>query len=448
MFLLLVTHLFDNRATPRVAVRQSLEMAVEVVANLLLGFPNETEAPLVTENPACRSNRKRTGIPQWRQPADVLAEFADALLAPRQVVEFLVRRMPHLFFDRPVASDRRVPVVQRLGRNLAGVIDAHQAGRMGFLALVEIRVDDVLGGIGSRRPSGRRGNGSQGVVGAGEETVQRRQLTSLHHGIIAKRPGPQVYSAAFRTTLTNSCRSRRMNLRTLVTIAALAAPFAALAQDAQEPESPWGGKATLGYLATSGNTENSTLNTGFEVGYTADKWAHLFRAAAVNASENEVNTAEAYDVGWKSERRLTDQDFLFGRLDWRKDRFGGFDNQFAQTVGYGRRLIDTDKHKLNAEIGVGARQSEAQDGTEDRETIGTGGLYYRWLFSDTAEFRQDLSVESGSENTFAQSVTAIKARLIGDLALVASYTVKHNTDVPPLTEETDTYTALSLEYGF
>jgi len=31
---------------------------------------------------------------------------------------------------------------------------------------------------------------------------------------------------------------------------------------------------------------------------------------------------------------------------------------------------------------------------------------------------------------------------------VASYTVKHNTDVPPLTEETDTYTALSLEYVF
>ena len=38
--------------------------------------------------------------------------------------------------------------------------------------------------------------------------------------------------------------------------------------------------------------------------------------------------------------------------------------------------------------------------------------------------------------------------LVGNLALVASYTVKHNTDVPPLTEKTDTYTALSLEYGF
>jgi putative salt-induced outer membrane protein len=239
-----------------------------------------------------------------------------------------------------------------------------------------------------------------------------------------------------------------MILRMFVSVAVLVLPLSSLAQSAPEPESPWSGKATMGYLATSGNTENSTLNSGFEVGYSTDNWAHLFKAKAVNASENNVTTAEAYDAGWKSERQITDHDFLYGRLDWRKDRFGGFDTQFSQTVGYGRRLIDTDKHKLNAEIGVGARQSEAQDGTTENETIGTGGLYYTWVLSETAEFRQELKTEAGSENTYFESVTALKARLIGDLALVASYTVKHNTDVPALTEKTDTYTALSLEYAF
>ena len=171
-------------------------------------------------------------------------------------------------------------------------------------------------------------------------------------------------------------------------------------------------------------------------------------ASAINASENKITTAEAYETGWKSGWDFSDRDYIFGRLNWRKDRFGGFDTQFSQTVGYGRRLIDTDKHKLNAEIGAGARQSEAQDGTKENETIGTGGLYYTWILSETAEFRQDLKVEAGSENTYFESVTALKARLVGDLALVASYTVKHNTDVPALTEKTDTYTALSLEYAF
>jgi putative salt-induced outer membrane protein len=237
-----------------------------------------------------------------------------------------------------------------------------------------------------------------------------------------------------------------MNLRTLVVLIALIVPVSLMAQE--PPKSPWSGKATLGYLATSGNTETSTLNTGFEVGYTAGKWAHLFTAAAVNASENKVTTAEAYDAGWKSERNLTDHDFLFGRLSWRKDRFGGFDTQFSQTVGYGRRLIDVDKHKLNAEIGAGLRQSKDQAGVEEDETIFRGGLYYKWLVSETAEFRQDLTAEGGEKNTYLESVTALSAKVFGNLALVASYTVKHNTDAPPLSEKTDTYTALSLEYVF
>lgn len=236
-----------------------------------------------------------------------------------------------------------------------------------------------------------------------------------------------------------------MNLRTFVILAALAAPISVMAQ---EPESPWSGKATLGYLATTGNTENTTMKMGFEVGYETGKWGHLLTGAAINASEDDITTTEAYDVGWKSEFNLTDRDFLFGRLSWRKDLFGGFDTQFSQSVGYGRRLIDNDKHHLNAEIGVGARQSDLQDGTTEEETILRGGMYYKWELSETAEFRQDLTAESGDENTYVESVTAISARLLGDLALVASYTVKYNTDVPALTEETDTYTAIALEYAF
>jgi len=238
-----------------------------------------------------------------------------------------------------------------------------------------------------------------------------------------------------------------MKLRNLAMLAVFAAPSTLMAQQ-KEPESPWAGSATLGYLATSGNTETSTLNTGFELGYTVGKWEHLFDASAVNASENDAKTAESYAANWKSERNITDHDFLFGRLSWRKNLFSGFNTQFSQTVGYGRRLIDADKHKLNGELGAGARQSTLQDGTSENEIVFRGGIYYKWLFSETAEFRQDVTVEAGELNTYVETVTALSAQLIGDLALVASYTVKANSDVPPTTENTDTYTALSLEYTF
>jgi len=238
-----------------------------------------------------------------------------------------------------------------------------------------------------------------------------------------------------------------MKIRLILALSVAVTPLSLVAQETEE-DSPWAGNAKLGYLATSGNTENSTLNTGFEIGYTSGKWLHSLAAAAISASENEVSTAEAYDVGWKSERKITDLDFLFGRVQWRKDKFGGYDTQFSQTLGYGRRLIDNDQHKLNVELGFGARQSELQSGEDENETILTAGGYYKWQFSETAQFRQDLKTEAGRSNTYIESVTAISARLIGDLALVASYTIKNNSDVPPLTEKTDTYTALSLEYSF
>jgi putative salt-induced outer membrane protein len=190
------------------------------------------------------------------------------------------------------------------------------------------------------------------------------------------------------------------------------------------------------------------MSGAFEIQYEAEKWTHKFEAAAINASEDNDTTAEAYTAGWKSERQLTDVNFLFGRLDWRKDRFSGYDTQFSQTVGSGHRLIDAEKHSLNAELGFGARQSELVDGTEESETILTGGLYYKWQISETAEFTQDLLVEAGEENTYSMSKTALKATLVGDLALVASYTIKNNSDVPLGTEKTDTFTALSLEYAF
>lgn len=221
------------------------------------------------------------------------------------------------------------------------------------------------------------------------------------------------------------------------------------AQEAAEAEkSAWSGKAALGYLATSGNTESASLNSQFEIGFTEGKWAHLLDAIAIKSEEANQSTAEAYKLGWKSEYNISEFDFLFGRLVWRKDLFSGYDQQFSQTVGYGRRLIETEKHHLSIEAGVGARQSTLRDGTSENDTILRAGGLYRWQMTDTSQFTQELSVESGSSNTYLESITALRTRLLDQLALVASYTVKNNSDVPLGTEKTDTYSALSIEYAF
>ena len=241
-----------------------------------------------------------------------------------------------------------------------------------------------------------------------------------------------------------------MSLRMLPALALFAIGMAANAQEeaTEEEAGPWSGKVSLGFLSTSGNTDNTSLNSNAEVSYSHGDWVHTASAFAINASESNDTTAEAYGAGWKSERNLSEANFLFGQLDWRKDRFSGIPEQFSQTVGYGRRIFDTGTHLLNAEIGAGARQSEDTLGNTESEFVIRSGGHYQWTFTETANFTIDLLVEHGESNTYLQSDFALRALLFGDLKMVASYTIKDNSDVPPGTEDTDTFTALSLEYAF
>ncbi len=215
-----------------------------------------------------------------------------------------------------------------------------------------------------------------------------------------------------------------------------------------EEESPWSGALSLGYLSTSGNTETTSYNTKFAIGYETDKWSHVLNGSANGADETDRTTAEAYQAGWKSEYSFTEHDFVFGTVDWRKDHFSGVYQQLSEAIGYGRRIIDTPNHLLSAGIGVGHRQADLADGTSESGVIGRGSIDYTWTFSETAGFDQNIIVESGSDNTYLESVSAIRAKLLGSFALVLSYTIKQNSNVPVGSEKTDRLSAVSIEYAF
>lgn len=215
-----------------------------------------------------------------------------------------------------------------------------------------------------------------------------------------------------------------------------------------EEESPWSGSASLGFLSTSGNTETTSYNTSFNIAYTKNKWTHAFDAAANGADESKSTTAEAYQAGWKSSYDVSEHNYLFGLVSWRKDRFSGVNQQLSESVGFGRRIIDTPAHLLSGEIGAGHRSSDFSDSTSESSVIARLGLDYQWTFTETSNFQQTVSVESGSDNTFIESVSAVRARLLGDFAIVLSYTVRHNTDVPVGSQKTDKLSAISLELAF
>jgi putative salt-induced outer membrane protein len=222
----------------------------------------------------------------------------------------------------------------------------------------------------------------------------------------------------------------------------------ARAQDSEDAQETISGKAAFGYLATQGNTDSTNVNAALKLVYALTNWSHDFDLSAVAATNNEETNAEAYSGKYAARRSYGESSFLFTTLDWQRDRFSAYDEQVSESVGYGRRLIDRERHDLSVEIGVGARQSQVVDGTEQDEAIARGAVNYEFALNDTTNFTQDFSVESGSSNTNIQAVSALRARLFGDIALVLSYRLKHNSVVPDGRENMDSYSSISLEYAF
>lgn len=208
------------------------------------------------------------------------------------------------------------------------------------------------------------------------------------------------------------------------------------------------GSVSIGYLANTGNTDSASLNAKTSFGYVADPWRHALMLRAVKGSTAGVTTAEEYEAAEQTDYTFSKNNYVYGALNYSTNRFAGFDRRSTEIVGYGRRLLDTDVHTLDLQIGAGARQARLTDGTSQNEAIVQLAGAYVWDFSDHANFSQQIKVEDGADNTFSESVTAVTANLSGDLALSVSYTVKHNSDVPIGTQKTDTATAVSVIYGF
>lgn len=208
------------------------------------------------------------------------------------------------------------------------------------------------------------------------------------------------------------------------------------------------GKVALGYLATSGNTESENLSLNFGGDYFGETWHHKLDGRAVRASTSGVTTAEAYGLAWQSDRDFGEKSYLYARAAWDRDEFSAYEQQVREVVGYGRHFIDSERHMLNAEIGVGLRQSDLRDGTAEDESIARLSMDYTLKLSETAEFEQAVGIESGADNTYTESVSSLSADIWANTAIVLSYTVKRNSTVPAGTARRDTFTAVSFEYSF
>ena len=240
--------------------------------------------------------------------------------------------------------------------------------------------------------------------------------------------------------------------KTMACVALVAAPLVW----AEPTSRDWQGEAELGVLITSGNSDQSKINSRLGVRHEVDTWRNTAEFRSLYSDAEGTTSAERYGLTAETNYKFTEQQYAFVRGAYDDDRFSGYDFQSSVTSGYGARVWEAGERSfLDLSVGAGYRfiQLEVADENGSRneeQAIGRLAGQFDYALSDTALFRQQLSTEVGlsDNNAISESETAIQATIAGNLSMKAAYRVKHVSDAPVDVEKTDTATTLSLLYGF
>jgi putative salt-induced outer membrane protein len=240
-----------------------------------------------------------------------------------------------------------------------------------------------------------------------------------------------------------------MKNKVILSGAALVLAASSVLAAEEEKKSPWETSAELGYVNTSGNTNTENLVFKFDTAYEIEKWKHQAHLEALNSKTDDVTTADKKLATAQSDYKFTPRDYFFGLVSYEKDKFSGFEYQAKFSLGYGRKVLVLEKHKLDVEIGPGYRNFKVDNASSSEdEALLRLAAKYKWLISDNSEFKQDLVADFGEEQDEWKSVTSLKSNINKTLAMKLSYTVKYLDVVPVGNDNYDRETAVTLVYTF
>ena len=213
-----------------------------------------------------------------------------------------------------------------------------------------------------------------------------------------------------------------------------------------ETDDPWSGELELGAGATTGNTEEANVNAAAAVNHERGNWSHALRAR-FDFTEDDGDTIKRRLLSsFETNYKLSDRAYVLGFIEYEDDRFSGFDYRLTQNLGLGYRLIDQETVQLSLEAGPGFRYTEFEDGDTESELIGRASGDLLWRLSDTAKFTDEASLVAGSQTTTLRNMAALTATLAGSLGVRVSFEIRHDTDVEPGRENTDTTTKAAFVY--
>jgi putative salt-induced outer membrane protein YdiY len=252
----------------------------------------------------------------------------------------------------------------------------------------------------------------------------------------------------------------------------LAIMIAALSASAfAEEKKLWEVEVELGAIATSGNTQTTSLHTKLDIKHNLASFKNeyiissLFKEDEITQDDNtkvKEKTADKYLLSAKSAYQLakssSDKSYLFGFVSYTHDKFGAYKTYETAALGYGDWFYSNEKVNWFVEAGPGyfrgERVLESDNLSEPYVSEIEQGALLRvatqleWKVTQTAVFKQIISVETGSDNTRSLSETSLAASISNAMQMKFAFAIASDSKVAPGKEKTDTTTSATIVYKF
>lgn len=224
------------------------------------------------------------------------------------------------------------------------------------------------------------------------------------------------------------------------------------------------GDTEFGFILSKGNTNSTSFKLKGNLYQDFEKWRNQFKIDSlykrdendesggtdVTANRIFVSAQGNYKVGVKNSSF-----FIYG--DYEEDEFSGLDFKSTVATGYGARVYQGSKNKVDIDIGPGLYRSVAdEDSDVSEDEIDKTGYLVRvamqWerLVSKRTRFNQDVSIEQSLSglNSRLKSETALISQVIGAVSLKFTYMYRYNSKPEDDKLKFDSELSATLVYSF
>jgi putative salt-induced outer membrane protein YdiY len=219
------------------------------------------------------------------------------------------------------------------------------------------------------------------------------------------------------------------------------------------PPPPWTGSLGVGLSLTSGNSDTSAFNLGFDIKY--DPKTHsVFKAEALylRSTANGETTADKASALARYEYKFTDRFYAFGQVSYLRDQFKNMTYLVSPMAGAGYYVVKEKTIELSLDGSVGG--AFEKDSGYDATSSGAfgAGEAFSWKISPTATFTQRFGAlwkMDDTSDSFYHFEVGLAATLTKSFELKVAYFVDYKNEPRPSTlKKTDTALVAALVYKF